>query len=423
VRTSLPLAAFFVVVCISRAAAEQGAPNQSAVPASSGNVWTIGFDGVVFGTFNRQGGLRGDTEFVSQNWAMVMGMRPLGGGMFAATGMLSAEPATVRGAGYSQILQFGEAYRGLQITDRQHPHDLFMQLSAAWRVPLGSGLGLTIAGGPRGEAPLGPVAFMHRASSAENPTAPLSHHILDSTHIATGVLMVGLDRGAVTVEGGWFRAREPDERRYNLEMGRLDSWSARVWIRPGPEWMIQGSHGFLNEPELLEPGDQRRTNGSVSWTRQRESGFTAVTFAAGRNARTFSTVRAFLAEFTHQAGRTSVYGRFEDVTVETEVLLFPEIVHKPHPDELVDPVRTVTTGIVWDVVATRGFSVGVGGDVSFYRLPEILQFTHGSHPMSYRLFFRIRPPSRGGRMWNVTMGQPMSHGGMVDHGAMDHPQP
>jgi hypothetical protein len=104
-------------------------------------------------------------------------------------------------------------------------------------------------------------------------------------------------------------------------------------------------------------------------------------------------------------------------------LLFPEIVHKPHPDELVDAVRTVTTGIVWDVVATRGFSVGIGGDVSFYKLPDILQFTHGSHPVSYRLFFRIRPPSLGGRMWNVTMGQPMSHGGMVDHGAMDHPQP
>jgi len=423
VARSLHFAVLSLVVCCGRAASAQDKADQPTAPPPSGSVWTIGFDGVLFGTFNHQGGLRGDTEFVSQNWAMVTAMRPVGGGILTAGSMVSAEPATVRGAGYSQILQLGEAYRGLQITDRQHPHDLWMQLSATWRVPIGRGVGLTIAGGPRGEAPLGPVAFMHRPSSAENPTAPLSHHILDSTHIATGVLMAGVDKGPMSIEGAWFRAREPDERRYNLEMGRLDSWSARVWFRPTPEWAMQVSHGFLNEPERLEPGDQRRTNGSLSWFRQRESGFTAFTLAAGRNARTFSTVRVFLGEVTQQIRRTSIYGRFEDLTVETEVLLFPEIVHRPHPGELVDPVRTVMAGIVRDIVAARGFSVGVGGDVSFYTLPEVLQFTHGSRPVSYRIFFRIRPPAVGGRMWNMTMGQPMPHGGMTDHGAMEHQHP
>ena len=36
-----------------------------------------------------------------------------------------------------------------------------------------------------GEPALGPVPFMHRASAAENPTAPIAHHIFDSTHIAS----------------------------------------------------------------------------------------------------------------------------------------------------------------------------------------------------------------------------------------------
>src|SRR2546423_1585837 len=98
---------------------------------------------------------------------MTMGMRPLGRGLLTLIGMLSAEPATVGAAGYPETLQEGEAYRGLQMTDHQHPHDLAMQLSASWRLALGERIGLTIAGGPVGEATLGPVAFMHRPSAAE----------------------------------------------------------------------------------------------------------------------------------------------------------------------------------------------------------------------------------------------------------------
>jgi hypothetical protein len=401
-------------------------PSRSSAPSSTPDAddthgWTLGFDSAVFGTFNRQGGLRGDREFVSQNWAMGMGTRRLGRGALTVIGMGSAEPATTRQPGYSEIFQMGEAYRGLQITDHQHPHDLIMQLSASWRIPLGDRGGLTVAGGPRGEAALGPVAFMHRPSSAENPTAPLSHHVLDSTHISTGVLLIGLDSGPFAVEGSWFRGREPDEHRYNLEVGAPDSWSTRLWFRPGSEWTIQGSYGFLHEPEQLEAGNQRRTNGSVSWFRQRESRFTAVTAAVGRNARTFSTVRAFLLEGTHSIGRTSVYGRFEDLTVETEILLLPQIVHRPHQGELVDPIRTLTGGAVRDVASLHGFSFGVGGDVSVYRVPALLQFTHGERPISFHVFVRVRPPSRGEHMWNMTMGQPMvEHNGMGGHGGMDH---
>ena len=246
---------------------------------------------------------------------------------------------------------------------------------------------------------------MHRASSVDNPTAPLSHHIFDSTHIANGVVTVGLDRGPLAVEGSVFRGREPDEHRYDLEFGALDSWSARIWFRPGKEWAIQASHGYLHEPEQLEPGDQRRTNGSVSWLRQRSSGFTAVTVAAGWNVRNYSTVHALLAEVTHQSGATSVYSRFENMTAETEILLFPEVVHRPHPGELVDPIREITSGIVRDVANVRGLHVGVGADIVFYDVPPLLQFTHGDHPVSYHIFLRIRPPVRGGRMRNMTMGQ------------------
>ncbi len=374
------------------------------------------FDGQLFATFNRQGGPRGETEFRSQNWLMGMASRRLGGGTFTVSGMVTAEPLTVGLAGYSEILQEGESYQGRQITDHQHPHDLLMQLTGAWRIPLTDKTVFTVVAGPVGEAALGPVAFMHRASSAENPTAPLSHHIFDSTHIAEGVVLGRVDRGPLSIEGSIFRGREPDEDRYDIDLGALDSWSTRVWLRPTAEWTLQASYGFLHEPELLEPGDQRRTNASASWFRQRGTNYSAITAAVGWNERQYSTVHSVLLEGTHHVGHTSIYGRFEDTTVETEILLFPEILHRPHPGELVDPIHAFTAGTVRDLATVKGLSFGAGGDVTFYQLPPLLQITHDAHPVSFHVFLRIARASLNDRMWNTTMaGHVAAHEGMAHH--------
>jgi hypothetical protein len=387
---------------------QAGAPPTSVAPQTTG--WSIAVDGVLFATLDKQGGRRGETQFRSQNWLMAAGSHQLGPGSFSATAMVSAEPLTAYGKGYAQIFQVGEAYEGLQITDHQHPHDLFMQLSAAWSVPLGDRTRLTFAGGPVGEPALGPVPFMHRASSAENPTAPIAHHIFDSTHIANGVILGRIDRGIASVEGSVFRGRESDDVRYDLDVGALDSWSIRGWVRPTSSWSIQASYGFLEEPEALEPGDQRRSSASASWSRHRPSGFTAVTAAVGRNRRQYSTVDSVLLEGTHKAGRWSVYGRFERTDVETEVLLFPNTVHVPHPGELVDTVRAFTVGSVRDVATIRGLALGLGGDVTFYGVPEILQNTHDARPVSFHVFLRIARSDLGRRMWDMTMAQHGSAG-------------
>ena len=404
-RTSLFLSGLFVLSPIYADSQDNPPPPPPG--------WTTSVDGQAFITFNRQGGPRGNTELRSQNWLMGMATRPLGAGTLTLSGMVTAEPLTVGLAGYSEIGQVGEAYHGLQVTDHQHPHDLLMQVAAAWRVPIADRTAVTLAAGPVGEAALGPVAFMHRASSAENPTAPLSHHIFDSTHMATGVVLGRVDRGPVSVEGSIFRGREPDEDRYDVDLGALDSWSARVWLRPSAAWTIQASHGFLHEPEQLEPGNQRRTNASVSWFRARESNYSALTAAVGWTERRFSTVHALLVEGTHHAGATSIYGRFEHVTVETEILLFPGIVHRPHPAELVDPVDAFTAGTVLDIARVKALSLGLGGDVTFYHLPPLLQITHEAHPVSFHVFLRIARASLTDRMWNTTMaGHGAAHAAM-----------
>src|SRR5262245_58527078 len=233
-----------------------------------GDGWELNQDGIVFAEFNHQGGDRGGSEFVVPNWWMGMASHPLPRGRLTLTSMFSLDPATVGREGYREIFQSGEAIDGRPIVDHQHPHDLFMQLAATWRIPVTEATGLTLSGGPSGEPALGPVAFMHRASAADNPTAPLGHHTFDSTHIAFGVITAAVDHGPWVLEGSVFNGREPDEHRWNLEFGPLDSFSGRLWFKPRRDWEIQVSSGRLTDPEQLEPGHNVvRTTASASWTR------------------------------------------------------------------------------------------------------------------------------------------------------------
>jgi hypothetical protein len=387
-----------VVSAAAQAPPEADAPAQEPPPhdhaamlAASAGRWQLMWDGVLFTTFNYQGGLRGEDEVRAQNWGMGMASRPLGRGTLALSGMVSLEPVTVGAGGYAHLFQLGETYRGLPVTDRQHPHDLFMQLEAKWRLPIGK-TELSIAGGPVGAPALGPTAFMHRLSASENPNAPLTHHTFESTHIAMGTVTAGIRRGAFTIEASAFRGREPDEHRYGLETGELDSRAARLSWRPGGGLEFQASGGYLHEPELLEPGNQRRANASVSWLHTRpDRAFTAVTIMAGRVTRTYSWTGAMLAEGIHWIGNQAVYGRYEGLAIESEHLMFPQFVHPPHPGEFIDTLHAITVGGVRRIAARRGIDLAVGGDATFYRVPARLKPTHGERPASAHIFLRIRP--------------------------------
>lgn len=395
-----------VVSLAVRASAQTDPPPPQPVHDHDMAGWSWMYDGALFAGLNSQGGKRGADQFRSQNWFMTMGTRTLGRGQLTLTGMFSAEPLTVRPEGYAHIFQIGEAYKGLENTDRQHPHDLFSQLGASWRLPLGDAGGFTIAAAPVGEATLGPVAFMHRPSAFENPIAPLGHHTFDSTHIANSVVALAVDRGPWIAEASVFHGQEPDEHRYDLDLGTPDSWAARVWFRPSTSWAAQASYGFLTHPEQLQPGDVGRSTASLSWLRETGEDFFALTALVGHNTRTYSETTAFLAEATLRRGMNSIYTRAEALQIETEHLLFPTVVHTPHPGELIDLVGAFTGGFVRDFVRTTRFELGVGGDVTFYSVPARLHATHDKHPVSFHLFVRLRPRPSMGRMWDMTMTRP-----------------
>jgi hypothetical protein len=379
---------------------------QMHMPMNNG--WLFMQDGIVFAEFDHQGGPRGGNEFVAPNWWMGMATRQTTHGRLTFIGMLSLDPATVGKDGYREIFQAGEAFNGRPLIDRQHPHDLFMQLAAVWRIPLTTSTGFTLAGGPAGEPALGPVAFMHRASAADNPTAPLSHHTFDSSHVAFGVLTSAVDHGPWVVEGSLFNGREPDQNRWDFDFGRLDSFSGRVWYRPNGEWELQASSGRLESPEALEPGNIVRSTASASWTRRNGAAISSVTAAYGRNDTDQGARNALLVEAARHADMETFYGRFEVLQVET-ALLQTDVVPRGAAADTTDPVVAFTVGAVRDIIGWRGFEGGIGADASFYGVPDALRPMYSAHPVSFHVFFRLRPPAGSmGRMWNMRMSQPMS---------------
>ncbi|MQA29111.1 MAG: hypothetical protein GEU82_04625 [Luteitalea sp.] len=372
--------------------------------------WHVMQEGQLLGLLNHQGGPRGGDELKAPNWWMGMASRRVASSQLTLSGMFSLDAATVGRHGYGELFQVGEAVSGEPLVDRQHPHDLFMQVAAAWRVPIAPGTGLTIAGGPAGEPALGPVAFMHRASAVDNPLAPLGHHTFDSTHIAFGVVTVALDRGAWVLEGSLFNGREPDEHRWDFDFGRMDSVSGRVWFRPSERWELQASTGHLKDPEELHPGDVQRTTASLSWLAGNGVDFTAVAAGYGANATPEITRHAVFAEATRLVGANSWFGRIEAVQVESDLLLHATDAHNGERPAK-STVGAITAGLHRELFRWRGFEGGAGAMVTAYAVPAVLRPTHGSRPLSFQLFLRVRPPAGPmGRMLNMRMGQPMPDG-------------
>ena len=367
--------------------------------------WMIMAHGDLKAGFNHQGGPRGVNKAESQNWFMFMAERRAGPGQLMLRGMVSAEPWTAPRRGFPELFQTGETFEGRPIIDAQHPHDLFMELAAAYNVRLSENVALNLYGGPVAEPALGPVAFMHRMSASENPAAPLGHHWQDSTHITHGVITAGVTAWRFRIESSVFHGAEPDENRKDIEMGKLDSWSGRVWFTPTPDWSMQVSYGHLVNPEAAEPGNLMRLTASVSHNHSWEDGNWASSLIWGRNHERHGNSNAFLLESTANfLDKNYLYTRME--LVDKQGLLEENIFGRPglaefhqigNGFELGDRfeqsfrVGAFTFGGVRDIVADSKLRVGIGADVTFYHVPDGLKPVYGSGPTSFHVFLRIRP--------------------------------
>jgi len=348
----------------------------------------------VFAQFLHESGDRGADQGGSINWFMGMAQRPLWRGRLALRGMTSLEPFTIAGCGYPDLLASGEQCDGEPIHDRQHPHDLFMELSARYDAPLTRGLRWQLFGGPAGEPALGPVAFPHRVSAMPNPIAPLAHHWLDATHVAFGVVTGGVYSPRWKAEASVFNGREPDEHRTGFDFGALDSVSGRLSYAPRSAVVLQVSVGRLTEAEAGEQGGPRvdvtRTTASaIIHTGVRDARLWATTVAWGRNDESGHASNAFLLEsaLTFRE-RDTWFGRFEATGKTGHDLDVPLL-----GDETFT-VAKLQGGYTRAVASRWGLVAGLGGALSAGIVPQSLSGAYGSRVNPGVAFFVTVHPAR-----------------------------
>lgn len=326
---------------------------------------------------------QGSRRFTSVNWAMGMAYHPLLGGEVELRSMLSLEPLTAGGpTQLPLLLQTGESYGGVPLHDRQHPHDLFMEVAAIWRRPLTDALGLELYAAPSGEPALGPTAFMHRASALVNPFPPIGHHWQDSTHISFPVLTAGVYSSALKLEGSAFHGREPDDNRWDFDFGALDSWSARLTANPSRALSLQISYGYLHSPEALRPdGSEHRATASA----QLSLGPVSATAVFGRKVAGVST--------------SSLLGEIEaDLDGGNTPFARLEWVQKPADDLAVPGAAVYDVGLAVIGFAHRFEAIGpvaplVGAAADLGLVPDSLQSRYGTRtPAGLFVYVGLQPP-------------------------------
>jgi len=356
--------------------------------------WMLMFHGVAFLSDTQQTGPRGRDKLFSTNWMMPMAQRRLGNGTITFRTMLSFEPATVSQRQYPLLFQQGETAFGKPIVDGQHPHDFFMELAAMYDYRAGEKTLLSFYAAPMGDPALGPVAYPHRASAAENPVAALGHHLEDSTHIADDVITVGVTHRVIRFEASGFHGREPDEFRWNIDTGSIDSWSTRVTVNPKQNWSVQYSIGQLHSPEELAPDeDVRRMTASIMYNRLFQNGNWASTLLWGRNQslEDGNVGNGYLLESTARfMNKNSAWTRIENVDRTNELLLGENPFPTGFQERFFTRVQAYTVGYDREIGNIPHLSTALGGQFTWYGVPDVLKTTYGSHPAGVTLFLRVR---------------------------------
>src|SRR6266550_3080191 len=366
--------------------------------------WMLMAHGFVFAQYDKQSGERGDDQLGSLNWGMLMATRDLAGGRFQARTMLSLDPFTVTRRGYPLLLQTGEAYKGEPLHDRQHPHDFWMELGALYQREINKGLSWSVYTSPSGEPALGPVAFMHRPSAMDNPTAPLTHHWQDATHVSFGVLTGGIYSRKWQLESSVFNGREPDDNRWNFDPIKLDSYSGRLTVNPTAHWSLAAGYGFLKSPEALNPDESmhRITASALHGARLGADGQWASTFIWGANKHSTQPgwSSGFLAESEAILDKhNTLFGRAElvqksaeDLVVVNPVITRGGVVLPGFPASQSFNVGALQLGYIRDVARTHWATIGLGAAGTLNFVPTSLEAYYGSrNPTGTFIFVRLRP--------------------------------
>lgn len=357
--------------------------------------WSLMFMGQAFLVDTQETGPRGSAKFYSPNWGMFAASHDVGGGSFMFQAMLSLDPATITDRRFPELFQTGETAYGKPLVDAQHPHDFFMGLGLNYAHPWGEHTMWQIYFAPVGDPALGPVAFPHRASAEELPQATLSHHWQDSTHIANEVLTAGImfyDK--VRLETSGFFGTEPDENRWNIDYGPINSWATRLSVFPTKNWMAQFSVGRIARPERQEIGDVVRSTASIHYTRPMEGASWSTSLIWGRDHKTLDhhNLNSYLLEsvlpyrkMNFFTGRIELVDKDELFSNQTDVRVF-----LARTAGSTFRIGAYTLGYTRDIGTFHNMQTGIGANFTVYATPAAIKPFYGEHPAGFNVFARLR---------------------------------
>jgi hypothetical protein len=273
-----------------------------------------------------------------------------------------------------------------------------MELAVDYDRPIRGDLRWQLYGGLSGEPALGPAAFPHRPSATPNPMAPITHHWLDSTHIAFGLVTAGIYDARWKAEVSIFNGREPDELRHDLDLGPLDSVSGRLSVMVTPDLVFQASAGFLREAEDEFPPQPRsdlfRFTTSASYHRSGDRELD-VTAAFGLNSGD-EVIPGDVFRATTPAGLVEGVLTLRD---RRAIFTRAELVWKPahdlHAHEYatdVFPMGKLQGGYVEYLPPWKSMRLGVGGTMAVAVLPpELAPRYGGTFAPEFGVFAVVRP--------------------------------
>ena len=302
--------------------------------------WMAMVHGVLNAVYDKQYGPRGDEKGFVSGMLMAMGQRPVGeAGTLQLRAMISPDPF-MGPSGYPLLLATGETADGkAPLVDRQHPHDLFMELSASYSHRLSATDSVFVYAGLPGEPAFGPPAFMHRMSILDSPEAP-----------------------------------------------KLDSTAVRLSWNPTANWSLQASWADEKSPEQLDPEvNQRKLSASGIYTVPiGDRGWWSTTAAWGRRSSQGIDLDAWVLESAVKPNAAwTIFGRAE--RVDNDELISVAGHHGP-----VFTVGKVSVGAVRDWPLSNHLSVGLGALYAFDFVPSALDAAYGRDPRGGMVFTRIK---------------------------------
>jgi hypothetical protein len=238
----------------------------------------------------------------------------------------------------------------------------------------------------------------------DNPAAPLSHHWQDATHVSFGVVTAGIFTHKWQLEGSVFNGREPNEKRWDFDPIRLDSYSGRVTVNPSQHWSFAGGYGYLKSPEAINPQESmHRITASVqhgtslgSWGQAA----TTLIWAANKHGGAPALSNSYLLESEAILDRANtIFGRAELVQKSAEELVVVDPVTTREgvllpglPAEDHFNVGAAQLGYIRELGRLRWGTIGLGAATTVNFVPGPLEPYYGSKtPVGTFIFLRLRP--------------------------------